>query len=243
MQGHAVRRQRFRCPAAVAAVLAVTAALAAALARAGPYPVEAALYPDPSVAVVGDMVTVTLSITVTGVDAFTHVNPALEITSGSELVSITAVPWQSASLYLPSGSTQLYAWTLTVSGTGTVRLTGMAGGYLLGQAYTAVSTAILVIPGPSQPAIRVLNNVLRPGRTATIVLHGSGPGTADLVVHDAAGAPLGRAGTGAVVLDGNGYGSVRFDGTVGNRRLSTGAYWIVASGGVSGRAPVLVTAR
>jgi len=221
----------------------LAAGLAGAAARGRAVPVEAALALEPCVASIGDSVGVALTVTNTGTDAFSLVNPWLDMTSGAGLVTITAVPYQSASLYLPPGASAAFTWTLTVSGTGTVMLTGRAVGYINSQPYTAASSAILVIPVPSQPAIRVLNNVLRPGRTATIVLRGTASGAVTLVVYDESGAPLGPAAAGTVALDKNGYGSVRFDGAVRGRRLPTGVYWIAASGAVSAKAPVLVTSQ
>ena len=221
-------------------VIALAAGLAAPAAQAFTH-IEAALAVEPSVARIGMTVNVTLTITNTGGDPMTLVNPFLSITSGDTLVSLASVPWQSASAYLGLGMALSYTWTLSVLAQGTVNLTGWAAGYVNGQPTSFTSTAILVIPGPTSPAIRILNNVLRPGKTSTIVLHGT-PGRAiSLVVHDGAGRPLGPIGLGAVALDAAGNGSFRFDGTVDGKRLDPGVYWIVTSGSASAKAPVLVS--
>ena len=218
----------------------LAAGLAAPAAQAFPH-IEAALAVEPSVASVGMTVNVTLSITNTGGDPMTLVNPFLSITAGDNLVSIVSNPWQSASAYLGPGIALSYTWTLIVLAQGTVNLTGWAAGYVNGNPTSFTSTAILVIPGPSSPPIRILNNRLRPGKTATVVLHGSPGKAVTLVVHDQAGRPLGPIGLGAVGLDAAGNGSFRFDGTVAGNRLATGVYWIVASGAVSAKAPGMVT--
>ena len=204
---------------------------------------QAMLTIDFPVAQVGQLVNLVLTVSSTGVNSFNYVNPTLTITSGSECVQLTYYSTPGGSVFIAAGTMQNFYWTYSVTGRGEVHFTGIASGYINSVAYSVSSSNILLIPGPSAPAIRILNNHLRPGRSARIVLHGTPAGAATLTVFDQTGAPLGPAGSGAVALDGSGNGSLRFDGVVAGRRLSTGLYWIVVTGSAAGKAPLLITDR
>jgi len=235
-------RSNERCGRLILRVV-LAAGLAGTAARVRAASVEAALALEPAVAVVGQEVTAILTVTNTGVDVFTTVTASLSITSGSDAARIASGPNPGTAVDVLPGAAKTFYWTVSATGTGTVRLLGRADGYVLSQPFYVASSAILVIPSPSPPAIRILNNVLRSGTNATIILHGSASGSVTLVVYDQSGAPLGPVGAGPVPLDGNGFGSARFDGTVQGRRLSTGVYWVVASGAASAKAPLLVPSR
>jgi hypothetical protein len=216
--------------------------VAAGMAGSAAYgldPVQASLAVEPSVAQVGMTVNVTLTVTNVGGLPFTDVNPFISVTAGATLVTLTSNPWLSASQYLPPGGSIRFTWTFSVSATGTVNLTAWASGYINNQPVSYASTAILVIPGPTSPTIRILNNAMRDSRPATVVLHGTPGKAVTLLLYDQAGRPLGPIGLGTVTLDAAGNGSARFDGRVQGTRLTTGVYWIVATGGASAKAPVL----
>ena len=223
-------------------VLAAVLAGAAVRVRATD-PVQAAFSLDPPVAVAGQEVNVCLTVSNTGVLDFINVTPSLIMASGGDLVRVIWGPFPSIPVTISAGGVVYFVWTLSPTGAGTIRITGVASGNINSQAYSVGSTAILIVPGPATPTIRILNNVLRPGDHATIVLHGAPSGAVTLTVYDQSGAPLGPVGRYPVALDGNGFGSARFDGTVGGRPLSTGVYWVVASGAADAKAPVLVAPR
>jgi len=95
---------------------------------------------------------------------------------------------------------------------------------------------------PADGKIQVRNNVIKIAQStiAYIVIKGSKAGEkVDLVLYNQAGIPLTGIGQ-TVVLDATGWGYASFDGRIAGRPLKTGVYWIVASGGVNDRQPVLV---
>lgn len=206
--------------------------------------IQAALAVDPGVAVPGMTVSVNLTATNTGAAVWTTISATLFLNSGQSLVTLISGPYFGGGASLNPGSSMTMTWTFSVVGTGTVAFTGQAAGVLLSQNVQVTADAVLSIPPPAPPALQILGNVLRPGRTATLVIHGSPPGgSVTLTLYDQSGTPVGRVGDGPVVLDGNGFGSARFDGTVRGTRLSTGVYWIAVNGAAASKAPILVTGR
>lgn len=204
-------------------------------------PIQAMLTVDPPTAIVGQTVSVYMTISNTGSTPFNNVSVFLSMPSGGGSAQLVTGLNPSPSNFIGAGQTMTFGWTLLVTGLGEVQLQGDATGTVNFAGDTVTSSVILLIPGPAAPALRILNNHLRPGRSAQLVVHGTASGKAALTVFDQTGAPLGPAGLGAVALDTAGNGSTGFNGVVSGRRLSTGVYWIVATGDASGKAPLLVT--
>jgi len=108
----------------------------------------------------------------------------------------------------------------------------------------AAATTPPATSGPPAPSGRteVRNNVIRTalGQTARINVHGGAANAAvTFVVYNQAGIPLGTIGAGAVT-DGQGDAVVAFDGKARGAVLKSGVYWIVVSGAVTARLPVMI---
>lgn len=103
---------------------------------------------------------------------------------------------------------------------------------------TVVDAAAVGTPPAGRMEIR--HNVVRTRRQtgestvpALVVLHGAAGGTVHLTVIGVSGHPLGDTGT--VILDGQGQGTYLWKSW-----YDTGVYWIVATGAVNDRKPLLV---
>jgi sugar lactone lactonase YvrE len=185
-----------------------------------------------------------------------NVTPSIEVTSGGRLVSLENGPTPASPVTLSPGASQTFTWTYSVSGAGDIGFTGavVGTGEYTGGTLSASATAVLETqwspevawPGnlPSAGRIQVRNNVFRvsvPGEFAEIVINSGGKsGDVDLFLYSRAGVPLGRIGTGPVVLGAAGTGSAIFDGRFDWKTLSTGRYWIRATGAVDDQKPIFI---
>jgi N-acetylneuraminic acid mutarotase len=94
---------------------------------------------------------------------------------------------------------------------------------------------------PKTGCLQVRNNIIytASGTIAYVVARGApAGGTVRLTLYDVAGRPV--ADLGQVALDGSGVGYAQFDAWVNYRPLLGGLYWVVATGAVQDKKPVMV---
>jgi len=97
------------------------------------------------------------------------------------------------------------------------------------------------VNAPKDGKIQVRNNIINTakGMTAFIVVRGTAGKSFSLAVYSRAGLHLGDIITdGLIGSDGNTL--VVFDGSLKDKKLNSGAYWIVGGGGVKDRQPIMV---
>jgi hypothetical protein len=117
---------------------------------------------------------------------------------------------------------------------------GLTEGYTL-NSVEAGTVVTLQAGGPKAGTLQVRNNVIntRVGTIAYLVLHGTTPGgTVRLTVYDVAGRPVQTLLP--TTLDGSGYACVQFEAKTRGWPLLGGVYWVVATGAVEDKKPVMV---
>jgi len=170
--------------------------------------------------------------------------------------TVTLTRSDTARVTLGPGASHDFIWVYAVTGHGTIQFGPEAGGMDTGASpqhsvYTSASGLVAVTfstldaaLGSNLPPVgksQVRNGIIRNGSIAYLILHGAAAGgSVDCFIYSRAGLPLGRLGTAAVILDGNGLAKVPYDGTLDGKPLTTGMYWIVTSGAVKDRIRVMV---
>jgi len=104
-----------------------------------------------------------------------------------------------------------------------------------------VATLPLMGPLPSAGRIQIRGNVIRVAEhgVATIVAHGKPGGNAVLVLYSQSGVPVFRLNQNGA-LDSTGVLAVAFDGRIAGKPLTSGVYYVLSSGDVTDRQPLLI---
>jgi N-acetylneuraminic acid mutarotase len=200
----------------------------------------------------GQVLNVVLTVTYTGETSLSQGTPVININAGAQILEFLNGPTPAA-VSLNPGEAQSFTWKYRMLSGGTVRFTASPTGtetsisdssWSSGEASLTVTTGEIMSGNPpASGKIQVRNNVLRIGRNATayiVVRAPSGPGEVTLTLYSQAGVPLGRIGNGPVAVGADGSGYTAFDGRVGGKALSTGKYWVVATGAVKSREQIMV---
>jgi hypothetical protein len=153
---------------------------------------------------------------------------------------------------LPLGGARDFIWTYRFHGDGTGQFSNWAE-YDIGNG-VKVSTDVVTAGftftslagarkhhAPPAHGIQVRNNVVRVGtrKLAEIFVTGATAGsTVAIALYTSAGVGVGTLPS--VTADGAGIAYASFDGTIDGKPLRTGVYYLVATGGVTGRKPVMV---
>jgi len=168
-------------PATSGAVTVETAAVLAAAAA------------SPASVMVGDWVTVTLTVTNTGGQAAVGVNPTMAISPGAGLVVLKAGPAPAGPVTVIPGAAQTFGWTYSVAGRGSIGFAPAAAGLTCtAVGVTGTATVFMQAQAPAQLAVDLLE--LSP----TAVNLGA-PVTARLALRNAGDATLRVTGISPVI--------------------------------------------
>jgi hypothetical protein len=199
---------------------------------------EQALEATPSNPLVGEWISIVLTARNTGNVTAAGVRPGLWFTAGSDLVVKQSGPTPAGPVNILAGTQQLFTWTYSISGKGTVAFTATAQGYdqnslaivsvVDGKSFSVTKTRL---PGPDTKGLTIAPNVLdysRGNATVNFILRGDPGGTADLRIYNEAGHTVLYK---TIPLE-NGQKVYEFDGRGdAGQFLGSGVYWVVASGG------------
>ncbi len=191
---------------------------------------------------------VMLAVSNAGAAGVSGLTPAITLTSGAGLVTNLEAP--AAVPLIPAGGAASFTWTYKPIGGGAFGATATASGVDAATGGTvSVSdseiTSILRtidtnLPDPGK--IQVRNNVLKiaDGGTVRIVARGEAGGSVEVFLYGRGGHPLGRIGTGPVILDADGLAVIEWDGMLDGKPLTTGTYWIIVTGAAKDRKQVVI---
>lgn len=203
-------------------------------------PLQASLSAQPKFPAAGEQVLITLSISNTGAAPVTDLRAGLKIVAGTTFLTSLVGPQPGGPVTINAGGTQLFLWSTSVTGLGTIDLSASVTGSLAGQKGLVGATASLAL---AVTKLVQLSALLSPnpvhvsgGRWFTMVMTVSNTGrvtvsgvTPDLSI--AAGSPLvtpqsgpepsepvllrpGESERFAFTYSANGSGIVTFTGTV-----------------------------
>jgi len=146
---------------------------------------DSTLAVSPSSPSVGQLLTLTFTVNNPGSGTAQSVNPSLQINSGDFLLSSINGPVPSGPLDLGPGISQIFSWTGTVTGVGTVEFTATATGTDSGTKAEIIGSASALL-GAELPANLVASMTANPspaavGGTATVVLTAVNSGGVDLI--------------------------------------------------------------
>jgi sugar lactone lactonase YvrE len=202
---------------------------------------------------VGDELVVVCHVTNGGGIPVSALAPALQATQGAGLVSWISGPVPAGPQTLGAGAGKSFTWKYSVVSAGTAVFTATMSGIedvsLAVRGATASRTveimdlkAVLHSKLPLLGQIQVRNNIIRiiRGQPAYIVIHGEPGKKVEAAIYSKSGQPLASLGGGNIVLDASGVANLEFDGRISGKPLATGSYWVVVSGAVNDRKPVII---
>jgi len=150
----------------------------------------------PASVMVGDWVTVTLTVTNTGGQAAAGINPTMAISPGAGLVVLKAGPVPAGPVTVIPGAAQTFGWTYSVAGAGSIGFAPSASGLTCATAgVTGTATALMQAQAPAQLVVDLLE--LNP---AGVTL--GSPVTARLVLRNAGDVTLRVTGISPVIGSG-----------------------------------------
>lgn len=243
-------RRDFRLAVATATWLVAASAQAARVASMVVSP--------PGPFVVGQIVTITYTISNTGTASesvpFPMNGPTnVGLPSAAPGGAFTFQNWSGGSggdgsftspVTIAAGGSYTVKWFArpNVPGTVTLSFSGTGAGASRMVSVLTVGQAHATGPGPG--GIEIRNNILRLEHrtTALILVHGPAGGTVTLTMFGPSG--VGLIDMATLTLDGNGQASFAYDGhgyggSTG-KIMASGLYWIVASGDVKDRKPLMI---
>ena len=156
----------------------------------------------PSLAAVGTWMTVSLTVTNTGLLPATGVMPVVSVGPGGGAVVPKTGPSPPGPVAIPPGGAQTFSWTFSASGAGSVTFTMTAAGLVACGPARASATAVVQLGNPAALVGKVVSAAVSPvcvGASIEIVVSVTNTGDA---------AVLGVAGTTTLFIDGGGTASL-----------------------------------
>ncbi|MEK7765136.1 MAG: NHL repeat-containing protein, partial [bacterium] len=195
------------------------------LRRIAPVIAVARLSVTPSPAEVGQIVTVTLTVTNTGSLALTGVLPSLDVNAGASLVQALSGPVPAGPVGLALNAGQSFVWTFSVVGAGAIRFTATGTGVDSGTGAVVAAAASGALTG----FVRCLSEL---GIIGTV----AGDGTAGSSGDSGAASAARVSGPDGVAVDASGNVFIADTGNHKIRRVdgTTGIITTVAGPGAGG---------